>query len=52
MAVGPRWEGTVRVYRDRQEDLGPVLEGRGTDIWQRVGQLAADGNTLVLRAVE
>jgi hypothetical protein len=50
ISVGPRWKGNVRVYRDG--GASPVLEGRGSMIWEHIMSLAADGTTLVLRPSE
>ena len=50
MAVGPQWSSVVRVYRDGHDAEGPVLEGVGSELWQRILKLASDGSTLVLRA--
>lgn len=52
MAVGPNWESRVRVFRDGEEEAGPVLEGLGSDLWERIQALADGGITLVLRAAE
>jgi hypothetical protein len=49
IAVGPRWSGSVRVFRDGDETGSPILEGVGSDLWREIGRLAADGTALVLR---
>jgi hypothetical protein len=49
VVVGPKWTGTVRVFRDSEQTGAPLLEGVGSDIWREIRRLAADGTTLVLR---
>jgi hypothetical protein len=48
-AVGPKWTGTVRVFRDGEQSGKLLLAGVGADIWLEVSRLAADGTTLILR---
>ena len=49
ISVGPKWSGVVRVFRDGDETEPPLLHGIGSEIWQQIRQLAADGTTLLLR---
>ena len=49
IAVGPKWNEAVRVFRDGDETGTPLLEGIGSQIWQEIRRLAADGTTLILR---
>ncbi len=48
-AVGPKWEGTIKVYRDEGVIDAPVLEGEGKEIWQEIRQLSLGGKRLLLR---
>jgi hypothetical protein len=52
MAVGPKWNQAVRVYRDGNTDGEPVLQGIGSAVWERIAALASDGTTLVLKEAE
>jgi hypothetical protein len=48
MAIGPKWNGHIKVFSQGDEKGEPLIEGTGSEIWKDVRRHASDGKTLVI----
>lgn len=50
ISIGPRMNTAIQVFRDGDESA-PIMEGIGSSLAGRIGHVANDGTTLILRPI-
>lgn len=47
-AVGPRWNSYLSAFEEGSDEQKPVVEGIGSEIYRKIGRIAATGRVLIL----